>query len=336
MESAVDRFHKKRKEINCILEIAKSLPEHSRRILHQSYVVHIVAAWEAFIEEEINNATFVVISRAKNSNALPEKIRNRIVNWKIFSGSNELSNKKETIDTIWKMVDDGWKSYYLEYAKEKLHTFQTASSDNILKLVDDLFACGKDFSFSVTKDDSCSKKYADEVNGFIKLRHSIAHGEDVEDFDIRYINNTVNMLSSIVDNFTLFVEKQINRLSTQGKTYSLKQKFIIDWLENFSRLAIKGIKTFRVDVTDSIDKTMYANHKKLEFWGLVEGKPSARKITERCVEFINNRIKLPLEVIDFYNKNKRDVTPNPGTEYVNYSELKKLFASGMRIKRKER
>lgn len=320
MESSLNNLKSALEDINALLDLSNSEigSIHKSNIL-RSTIVLMVASWEQFIEQLAENTAITIVKRLRDSEPIPEGVKQSIA---IYAVKENRSNKRDFSKSVWQIADKGWKTVYVQYCKESTKKINSAYSENIQRLYEDVFGIRdvtSSWSFNALTSDDCASRLDDLVN----MRHDIAHGANLRASELTdgYVNNLVEFLTCIA----AFTHQLVNAHAThlccqpgQGIQYSLTNSCYVDIISAGIKkpdrvLTIKEIKI--------LGSSAQGNHNKLRYepWGLldfVDGR--TRRVTDKMVEFHNDNLKLPLNILVFDNG---DAIPAPNTPFITYAEM---------------
>lgn len=153
------------------------------------------------------------------------------------------------------------------------------------------------------------------------LRHKIAHGANTNSTDLAKdnIRNNVNFITWIAGATLQTISTTTALLSqTQALEYSFTQTWVVEIITYASS---KPDEIITLDEIKSLGSSAQGNHNKLcyEPWGLLEHiDRNSRRLTRRMIQFINNELALPIDILVFDNK---EAVEKPGTSYVMFSDL---------------
>lgn len=319
MKQALQIFHSSLDDIKTLLNLSSTLEDdEQKKVIFRSAVVLLIASWEQYVEQLANKSIMVLISRLRNSTTLPEGVKQGIA---LFTISEKHNNPHVFSQSAWSLADKGWKKAYLNYCKSLTKNLNTASSKNINELYSHILGIRnieKDWHFCKLTSEECTKK----LDNIVDLRHDIAHGANkrINELTEENIREDTSFVSSIAETTYRTVFTHTAELSqTQAIKYSLASacyssiiKFA--YLKENKILSIKEIK--------SLGSSEQGNHNKLcyEPWALLEKiDKNTRRITNRLIDFHDEKIFLPLEILVFDNG---EAIPKPYTREVHFSQLK--------------
>jgi len=291
---------------------------HKNNIL-RSAIVLMVASWEQFVEQLAENSVITLVKRLRSSEPIPEGVKQSIA---IYYVKENRSNKRDFSKSVWQIADRGWKSAYVQYSKDLTSKINSASSETVINLYENILGIRdvtSSWNFNALTPEDCSNRLDDLVN----MRHDIAHGANnrASELTDNYVNNLIEFITHIATQTRETVRNHTIKLSCengQALQYSLTMSCYIDII---SLGAEKQDRILTIKEIKSLGSSAQGNHNKLRYepWRLldvIDGK--TRRVTDRLISFHKGEIKLPLNILVFDNG---DAIPAPNTEYILFSEL---------------
>ena len=281
---------------------------HLSRLL--KYGVHF---WQFFANLGVNCTKLTL----RDSTPLPENVKQKIA---LFSVIEKRNNEREFSNSVWLFADKGWKEAYIKYCESLTTNLHTASPSNVRELYRKVLGIRNitsEWKFLELTKDECVTKLHDLVN----LRHDIAHGANSRPDDLVEDNvreQTESVLSLAHCTYQTVFDYTANLSYTQALEYSLTPACFSNIIGYAAQKADREL--FLREIKD-LGSSEQGNHNKLcyEPWALLEktGR-STRHITDRLIQFHNDEISLPLEILVFDNN---EAIAKPDTRNVLFSEL---------------
>jgi hypothetical protein len=167
-------------------------------VLNKSSIVLLVACWEAYIEDLIEDAFDFVLKNAKNPKSLPKLVL-----------SNIAEDLKKNLDdhAIWQLAGTGWLSVVENYKKKCLDSylfgFNTPKPNNIDELFKSVLGI-KSLSSYWHWSGMSSKTATNNLKKLVEIRGNIAHrvaaSKKVYKYDVTNYIGFVNKLAVISNN----------------------------------------------------------------------------------------------------------------------------------------
>ncbi len=238
----------------------------------------------------------------------------------MFSVSEKRNNQQKFSDSVWVFADKGWKVAYISYCENLTSNLHTASPSNVRELYKKVLGIRnitRAWHFRGLAPEECVVKLDDLVD----LRHDIAHGanERYEELEEANIRDQKEFIASIAqDTYQIIFDRTAELSFSQALEYSLAPAYnsVI-----ISFAARKGDSILTLNEIKSLGSSAQGNHNKLcyEPWALLEFlNRITRRIPDRLIQFFNNELSLPLEILVFDNS---ESIAKPGTREVFFSEL---------------
>lgn len=308
-------------DIESLLELSLSITNiEQKKVIFRSAVVLLIASWEQYIEQLANSSVLVLTNRLRDSSTLPENVKQSIAN---FAISEKRNNLRDFSDSVWLFADKGWKNAYFNYCEELTTNFHTASPNNVKDLYWKLLGI-RDLARNWCYSGIGSTQCVENLNDLINLRHDIAHGSitRVDEITQDYISENLIFLLTIAEKtYEAIIDRTAELSHTQAIEYSLAQTCLINIILYASK---KADGVLSLDEIKTLGSSAQGNHNKLRYepWALLEEVDrKTRKISERLIQFHNNEITLPLEILVFDNN---ESIPKPSTRYVTFLELQSI------------
>jgi hypothetical protein len=319
MKKSLDNLNSSLNDIRALLDLSLtgSVKEDQRKVIFRSAIVLLIASWEQYIEQLADNSIIVLTNRLRNSNALPEDVKQAVA---LFNVPEKRNNAHEFSRSVWLLADKGWKKSYKNYCKNLTSSLNTASTKNVKELYLHILGIRdvtSNWHFHILNTEQCVTKLNDLVN----LRHDIAHGANTRDNELteEKIREQTEFVSSIADEtFQTIFDRTAELSQTQAIEYSLDQAC---FLEIVSFASQKGDRVLTLDEIKGLGSSAQGNHNKLcyEPWSLLKVIDRERRgIQDRLIQFYNNEITLPLEILVFDNN---EAIAKPDARNVLFSEL---------------
>lgn len=171
-------------DIDRLLELHQQLGgtgkgrRYGLEVLNKSAIVLITSYWEAYCEDIAAEALAHIVKHAKTSDALPKELKKQL--------ATEIKKSLHELE-VWKLADDGWKSYLedrLEKLQEQRNTkLNTPRSANIEQLFLSAIGIEKISSYwhwdkkriPRQKTSMTTTKAKKKLDKFVTLRGAIAH-----------------------------------------------------------------------------------------------------------------------------------------------------------------
>lgn len=318
MDKVLEVFFSSIEDINFLMGLSKEIKGNDKEIiLYRSVVLLLIASWEQFVEQLAEDAVSVLVGRLRDSTTLPEDVRQGIA---ISTIPVKGSNSKEYAESVWSFADRGWKEPYVEYCKKLTGELNTASPMNIRELFKNILGIRdvtKVWSFSLDPFLDCQEKLVD----IIDLRHDIAHGSNLRSNDLNEedLKTSIEFIKEIAG---LTYEKVFSQAAWISQTQALIYSFAQNCYKSIIDFAIlKSDRILTLHEIKSLGSSAQGNHNKLCYapWALLEFVDKYnRKVTDRLLDFRNNKTELPLEILVFDNG---EAIPKPGTRMIFYDEI---------------
>jgi hypothetical protein len=322
MKKSHDNLHTYLNDIRALLDLSLTLDSiEQRRVIFRSAVVLLIASWEQYVEQLAESSIAVLTDRLGDSTTLPENVKQRIA---LFSVSEKRNNQREFSDCVWMFADKGWKIAYIGYCKNLTSNLHTASPINVKELYWSILGIrdiASGWHFHEFAAEGCVEKLKDLVD----LRHDIAHGANARDDELieENIREQTEFIGSIAkDTYRTIFDCTAELSQAQALGYSLAASYV-SAIVSFAARKVDRILT--LDEIRSLGSSAQGNHNKLcyEPWSLLEFvNRTTRRIPDRLLQFHNDEISLPLEIIVFDNN---EAIEKPRTRQVAFSELSETY-----------
>lgn len=186
--TAYINFYRLLKDVDALIathDIMHERKQGKKSLEHitKSGILLLCASWELYIEEILGVSISHVLRKCKEPAQLFKQSKKKAIK---YLGSND---KKDELK-YFRFAGDGWKSVVVDSYKKDLENFNTPKSDRIKKLFDDYL--GIDISKDWPKDSD------NEIDKFVTLRGSIAHGKAKDYISINDLINYRNKILEIV------------------------------------------------------------------------------------------------------------------------------------------
>lgn len=317
MNRSLSNFQTNLNDIDALLDLSSSIDSVEQRAIFRSAVVLLIASWEQHIEQLAESSVSVLTDRLRDSTTLPVNVKQKIA---LFSVSEKRNNQQEFSDSVWMFADKGWKIAYISYCENLTSNLHTASPSNVRELYKKVLGIRnitRSWHFRGLAPEECVVKLDDLVD----LRHDIAHGaneryEELEEANIREQKEFVASIAQ--DTYQTIFDHTAELSFSQALEYSLAPAYFSAIIEFAAR---KGDRILTLNEIKEIGSSAQGNHNKLcyEPWALLEFIDRiTRLIPDRLIQFHNNEISLPREILVFDND---EAIAKPGTREVLFSGL---------------
>jgi len=318
MKRTLNNLNTNLDDIRALLDLSVTLTSiEQRRVIFRSAVVLLIASWEQYIEQLAESSITVLTNRLRDSSTLPENVKQSTA---LFSISEKRNNLREFSESVWLFADKGWKIAHIKYCKNLTSHLNTASPSNVKDLYWNVLGIRNVtlvWSFQELSPEQCVEK----LNDVVDLRHDIAHGTNARANELTQenIRENVEFISSIANTtYQAIFDRTAELSQTQALEYSLAPT-CFSAIILFASRKTDGVLT--LDEIKTLGSSAQGNHNKLcyEPWSLLEViDRDSRRIPDRLLQFHNNEISLPFEILVFDNN---ESIAKPGTRNVVFSEL---------------
>ena len=149
--------------------------------LTRSGVVMLSAAWERYNEDLILESISLISKNISDATILPEDIRRTI--------SHRVKNDKHDFKPI-ELTGDGWKSVWINYAKERVLNLHNPKSIELDKLFKEYLGLEKPTFSSLWLKHSSLK-----IDKFIETRGAVAHrGQDISYVRFHFLQKQIELI----------------------------------------------------------------------------------------------------------------------------------------------
>ena len=286
------------------------------QLLLRSAVVLSVAFWQNYHESHVQDISKIILQRCRESEKLPELIRNKVGNW-VVQEHNIENEPYNTASLVWEFADEKWRSFYTDYVQHMVSRLNTPNTKNIIVLYRSVLGLKNiaDCWSNGINDESPS----DSINYILDIRHEIAHGSFRSTLSYDQVLEMIECLRKNAEESHEYASSKAPEImASSGICYSLDNfdlSDLIKWLA-----ANPDELPFAVADLSTVNTNWYANHKKLSHvsWALLEGPATARRTTEKFRQFVAGEVSIPYEIISFGGK---DSIEKSGTKMVKFDDL---------------
>jgi len=320
MKQSLDNLHSSLNDIRELLSLSLTLPSiEQQRVIFRSAVVLLIASWEQYIEQLADSSITVLTNRLRDASTLPENVKQGMA---LFSVSEKRNNLREFTNSVWLFADKGWKTAYIKYCKSLTSNLNTASTNNVKELYWNILGIRdvtSTWQFQALNNEQCVVK----LNDVVDLRHDIAHGANARANELTGENlreQTDFVLSIANEIYRSIFDRTAELSQTQALEYSLAPACFSEIVSFASQ---KADRVLTLDEIKGLGSSAQGNHNKLcyEPWSLLEFVDrNTRHIPDKLLEFHNDEVSLPFEILVFDNN---EAIAKPGTRNVVFSDLER-------------